>query len=139
MVIYSIGALYNPMNNSLASSPLWYLSSLSTPHAHRNLAPALDRYVQGGCAIIKWYLPLYASIRASHCICHSGCHPDDSMRSQEKALYQSRRNSLHIACDSSQAMSMFVVSGVILLFYGYDAGTRQSILFLVCLGSLVSL
>ena len=46
--ILFIGALYKAIKNSLAFNPHLYLSSLSLPLGYKNLAPALDRYVQGG-------------------------------------------------------------------------------------------
>lgn len=77
IAIFSIGAFASFIKNSIA---LHCLPSFIFSGNQRDQETA--RSVHGGCAIIISYLPLYASTIASPCICHSGCHQDDSSRSQ---------------------------------------------------------
>ena len=49
----TIKAIKSALENCFASNPLANLSRFNTPFGYKCLAPALDKYVQGGCAIIR--------------------------------------------------------------------------------------
>jgi len=123
------------MKKSLAAKPFLYLSSFKTPPAYSHLAPALVRYVQGGCAIIMSHLPStqcktpsfvlnlkpyqsspgiacldgLSTFKTSPCMCHSGCPPEHSKISQEYASCPFSRKALHTAWLSSQATKTFIL------------------------------
>lgn len=85
-------------------------------------ALAFDRYVQGGCAIIKshclaclCFFPSlvlkmqqpFNNLVQSSIICHSGIPPEHFCKSQEKARCPNFLNSRHTACDSSHTIRTF--------------------------------
>src|SRR5699024_721792 len=108
--IFLQSAFINFIKNSFALMPFLYLSSCKTPPLYKCLAPALEIYVQGGCAIIISHLP-DISCNVPSCvinfvfpfkigntsprICHSVCPPLHSCISQEYASCPFSRKAIH--------------------------------------------
>lgn len=118
IAICFMGASRSCMKKSFACIALWYRSCDNVFFlGYIHLAPALLRYVHGGCAIIKSQCCEYAVSNASCCICHCGWPPLGSCISQLNASKPFSLNALHIVCDSLQAMSILgVITGC--CFYG---------------------
>lgn len=104
------------IKKSLAFMPSITLSACNWCPFHKWRAPALLRYVHGGCAIRRSHLwtscatqsivsitPAQMAFMASPNICHSGCPPDGVWMSQLYASCPRARKAMHTVCDSSQA------------------------------------
>ena len=117
-------AFKNFIKNAFACSPFLYRSISICPFwGYKRQAPAFDKYVHGGKAIIISHLPqilcstpsIVKNLQfplsngiTSCCICHSGCPPEHSIISQEYASCPSLHSSMVTAWDSSQATSIFI-------------------------------
>src|ERR1041385_6549449 len=70
-------------------------NSLHRPPSESHLTPLLASLVHGGCAITRSHFWECNTSLMSLLICHSGCPPEQSSKSQEKALAPRDLNALH--------------------------------------------